>query len=333
MAEQASGLFEKAVIQSGLPITTTVAEGETAAAQLTDNLLANDGVDADTFGDAEAVEYLRSKSAADIVTAAPQLPSVFADGKVLPASGTTALFNGSYVNKVPLIIGTNRDEYKLWTAFLNPLLAEKADLSAALGRYASDLWRVAGADALATAFSQNSDQPAIYAYRFNWGSPNAEGVSPLPAPFDQTLGAHHALEIPFVLGNIDNWLDPALSPTIFNADNRESRVNLSAVMVKYWSNFASSGDPNGGDLATWPAWSNTDGAAKAIVFDTNPVDQSALLSEDSQAWTFASVRADIDANVAEPLRTELMSELQSLGWLTGSPSATTIANKRAPDND
>ena len=332
MAEQASGLFEKAVIQSGLPITATVAEGEAAAAQLTDNVLANDGVAADTLSDAETAEYLRSKSAADILTAAPQLPFIFADGKVIPSNGTAALFDGSYANKVPLIIGTNRDEYKLWTAFLNPLPAEKADLSAALGRYASDLWRVAGADSLATAFSQNSDQPAIYVYRFNWGSPNADGVSPLPAPFDQSLGAHHALEIPFVLGNIEFWLDPALGATIFNADNRESRVNLSAAMVEYWGNFARSGDPNGADLATWPVWSNTEGAAKAIVFDTNPVDQSALIGEDTQAWTFTSVRADIDANVAEPLRTELLTELQSLGWLTGTPSGSSIANKSDPED-
>ena len=135
-----------------------------------------------------------------------------------------------------------------------------------------------------------------------------------------------------MLGNIEYWLDPALSATIFSVDNRESRVNLSTVMVEYWGNFARSGDPNGADLATWPVWSNTEGAAKAIVFDTNPVDQSALITEDTQAWTFASVRADIDANVAEPLRTELLSELQSLGWLTGSPSSSTIANKSGTED-
>lgn len=168
-------------------------------------------------------------------------------------------------------------------------------------------------------------------YRFDWGSPNAERISPLPAPFDQTLGAHHALEIPFVLGNIKYWLDPALSATTFNADNRESRVNLSAAIVDYCGNFARSGDPNDADLTNWPAWSNTEDSAKAIVFDTNPADQSALISEDTQAWTFASVRADIDSNVAEPLRTELLTKLQSLGWLTGSPSGATIASKRVPE--
>ncbi len=328
-SERASGLFQKAVSQSGLPIVASVDDGEAAARQLTLNVLANDGVASDTLSDAETAAYLRSKSAADILTAAPSMPSIFADGEVIAGSGTAALFDGSYVNKVPLIIGTNRDEFEMWTALLNPLPAEKADLSAALGRYASDFWRVAGADALATAFSENSDQPEIYVYRFNWGSPNADGISPLPAPFDQSLGAHHALEIPFVLGNIDYWLDPALSPTIFNADNRQSRDNLSAAMVDYWGNFARSGDPNGDGLTTWPVWRNTEGAAKAIVFDTNPADQSALISEDTQAWTFASVRADIDANVAEPLRTELLTELDSLGWLIGSPSGSVPTTKRS----
>lgn len=318
LAEQASGLFEKAVIQSGLPLTASVDEGESAAATLRDNLLATEGAAAAPMTDAEVADYMRAKSAADILTAAPAMPYIFHDGHVIPAQGIAPLFDGSYANKVALMIGTNRDEYQLWTALLDPLPGASAELLEVTGRYASDLWRVLGADAIATAFSENATQPDIYVYRFNWGSPNADGVSPLPAPYDQSLGAHHALEIPFVLGNIDFWLEPALTPILFTADNRESRANLSAVMMDYWGNFARNGDPNGGDLATWQPWSNADGAVKAIVFDTNPDDQQPLISEDTQAWTFDTVLADIDANVAQPLRAELLATLGSLGWMAGA---------------
>ena len=70
-----------------------------------------------------------------------------------------------------------------------------------LGRYASDLWRVLGADKFASDLTSAADQPEVYVYRFNWGSPNEDGRSPLPGDFGATLGAHHGMEITFVLGN------------------------------------------------------------------------------------------------------------------------------------
>ncbi len=58
-SERASGLFQKAVSQSGLPIVASVDDGEAAARQLTLNVLANDGVDSGTLSDAETAAYLR----------------------------------------------------------------------------------------------------------------------------------------------------------------------------------------------------------------------------------------------------------------------------------
>ncbi len=52
LAEQASGLFDKAVLQSGLPLVATVEEGEAAAAKLRDNLQAADGFIAAPLTDA-----------------------------------------------------------------------------------------------------------------------------------------------------------------------------------------------------------------------------------------------------------------------------------------
>ncbi len=160
-----------------------------------------DGFIAAPLTDAQLADYMRAKSAADILAVAPSMPAIFTDGQVIPTEGIAPLFNGSYANKVPLIIGTNHDEYKLWTAFRNPFPGASAELLDAIGRYASDIWRVAGA--IATSFAKNDSQPPIYVYRFNWGAINADGLSPLPVPYDESLGAHHALEIPFVLGNID----------------------------------------------------------------------------------------------------------------------------------
>ena len=57
--------------------------------------------------------------------------------------------------------------------------------------------------------------------------------------------AYHSGDLAFVFGNVDkvgvHWND---------ADR-----TLSALMVKYWTNFARSGNPNGPDTPEWPEFS------------------------------------------------------------------------------
>ena len=57
-------------------------------------------------------------------------------------------------------------------------------------------------------------------------------------PVDDVIGAAHAAEIVFVFGSGGNP-----SPEWRAAGLR---------MQRYWTNFAKTGDPNGGDLLHWP---------------------------------------------------------------------------------
>ncbi|HJP52767.1 MAG TPA: carboxylesterase family protein [Pseudomonadales bacterium] len=61
-------------------------------------------------------------------------------------------------------------------------------------------------------------------------------------------GAYHSGDLAFVFGNIDrvglNW----------NDDDRR----LSSIMVRYWTNFAKSGNPNGEGVPEWRQFNNKD---------------------------------------------------------------------------
>ena len=73
----------------------------------------------------------------------------------------------------------------------------------------------------------------VFLYRFDWKT-----------PMDALLRSPHTAELPFVFGRID------AAPT-FIAGDRDAPA-LSSQMVRAWTRFARTGDPNGPDV---PAWS------------------------------------------------------------------------------
>jgi para-nitrobenzyl esterase len=79
-----------------------------------------------------------------------------------------------------------------------------------------------------------------YVYRF-------ERV--VPGKGADTLGAFHALEVPYVFGAFKDrawqWLP------VTAADWK-----LSATLETYWTQFAKTGSPNSAGLPDWPAWNN-----------------------------------------------------------------------------
>ncbi|MDH4040669.1 MAG: carboxylesterase family protein [Gammaproteobacteria bacterium] len=315
LIQQASGLFQKAIVQSAGGSVTATDKAADAAARLVEELMALEGVTERPRTDAEMAAYLRGKSAQEIISNNPGTPAIFGDGHVIPAAGYELFESGEFPGKVPLLIGTNKDEFKLYTNPLgyNVLPGASEELRAVVGRYVSDLWRVTGADSIATRLRALDDYPDIYVYRFNWGSPNADGKSPLPLNFGPTGGAHHASEIPFMFGNWDTFLLDQFKDLLFTEDNAASREAISGVMVDYWGSFIRQGDPNGGSQPPWSPWSNAENGFKAIVLDVNYDDNQPLIGEDYSAWTVESVLAEVQANVVEPLLSELMPYLER--WL------------------
>jgi para-nitrobenzyl esterase len=206
------------------------------------------------------------------------------DEASLPEPPADAVLSSAAPN-VPLIIGYNRDEWNLFDAanvvdWGKPLSDEDAiaELSGTLGHRAAatptlfevyrnsraarglrsdaravvrailgDLRFRIGSQAMAARYA--SREPRTYAYLFTHSSPALRGV----------LGACHALELPFVFGNLR-----APNQDRF-AGTGEAVEGLSRAMRHAWIAFARGGAPELPGGVAWPAYDAA--LRRTMVFD------------------------------------------------------------------
>jgi para-nitrobenzyl esterase len=307
LSNEATGLFHRGIIQSLGGTVNSTANGLASSALLIDELTAIEGAPEGPLTDEETAAYLRDVDPLTILTLAVG-PEIFGDGTVIPSAGYDLLNSGDFPNKVPLLFGTNKDEHKLYTnpVGFNQYPDSPEELRAAVGRYISDAWRVTGADDLATRLDNIDDLPDFYVYRFNWGSSDENGISPLPGNFGDTGGAFHSGEISSMMGNEDVFIFAAFTDLFFNEGNLASRTTISEVMVSYWSNFARSADPNGNSLPVWEPWSNADNGFKAVTLDVNYADDSPRVEADATVYTEALVYSAARANLEGDILAEVL---------------------------
>jgi para-nitrobenzyl esterase len=183
-------------------------------------------------------------------------PSLFGDGYVLPADiQINELFSdASRYNVTPVILGSNRDETKLFNALSRAYVQRIAGLPIDIrqpalydrdSNYGSQMWKAIAVDELAIRLSSSQGE-SVFAYRFDWDDWNS-----LPwLDTARLLGASHASELPFVFGNFD-LVDKAL---LVDAQDIVERDVLSAHMMAYWAEFAHTGDPGRGYDQAGPLW-------------------------------------------------------------------------------
>ena len=251
----AAGFFAGAIVESGayqlqLPtLAASEAQGSAVAAQIG---CAN-----------QSAACLRALPVAQVIAGEPSLTVPTVDGAILPQTPGTAIASGKF-NRVPVIDGSNHDEYRLFTAIdfdltTGPLtaagypLAVAATVGAAaapkvlaeypLAKFPSpDLaFATLGTDAIfaCPAYGANvslSTQVPTYAYEF------ADEAAPEPflPPVSFPYAAAHASEILFLFDSFTPA--PALTAT-------EQR--LATAMVSYWTNFARFGTPLGFNAPPW----------------------------------------------------------------------------------
>ncbi len=272
-----SGLFHRAVVQSGYTAMISREEADEISSHLLAKLLvkkrkARSQNEAKQFlssmSPEELEKFLKHLSYKDILSVLKSgtlgmtgEAQLIADGVVFPTNCFEALKQGK-IQAVPIILGSNKEETKIFLSFAR---SDWKSLSyQAEARFTSLRWKALYVDALAeTLFSYSN----VYVYRFDWGSEDTNHPSPLGEKEGKRLGAFHTLEIPFWLGN-DTIQGAFLTPRVFTKANHQGRKALSDLMMAYLVQFVHTGNPNTQELPVWPAW-RSDPERLGILFDAD----------------------------------------------------------------
>lgn len=263
VSPKAAGLFHRAVVQSGPCVATlrTAAVAEQQGAALATTLGCTDPATRPACLRALPVPPLLAAAGAGLGSFGPSV-----GGAVLPEQPATAITAGR-LHRVPVLLGTTHDEYRLFVALLydlagDPVTAARypevirqqfADRAGAvLARYPADHYASPGI-ALATVITDASfacptrrtaallsARVPTYAYEFaDPAAPEFIVTDPL-----MPLGAFHAAELPYLFG------------TGPGADQLTPRQRmLSHRMMDYWGRFAAAGSPNATPAPAWPRYS------------------------------------------------------------------------------
>jgi para-nitrobenzyl esterase len=296
----AEGLFHKAISQSGGLDITSIAEAENykdgaspghefSSREVILQLLLNEGRAnsreeamqvQDGMEAGELSSWLRQKSVLEIYTIfGPGFggmignPDIFGDGYVIPSDmdAVQIFADTDNYNEVPVILGSNRDEVKLFMMMSNERVKKTLGFPTSIKNlstynrdsgYSSDLWKARAVDELASLM-RSAQGDSVYAYRFDADDWRDLGV----IDFKDLLGAAHALELPFVFGNFPNPL------RIIFPDSTSDEVQLlSSSMRSYWAEFAHQGAPGkgrDGSERLWSGWQNDgDQTPRLMVLDT-----------------------------------------------------------------
>lgn len=279
----ASGLYSQAMSQSGLSPEINLLDGERFSEQIKPRILVAEGLAADESAARDMLsgmhpdalyDILANAAPASIMDAVPKIgigllsmPFVYPDGHVIVENGRQAFAEGNYPGKVPLIIGTNSGDVRLFLYFLEGQTSADPEFYNAVADIGGQLWKAGGADEIARDMVQHSDQPPVYVYSFEWGRYQPDGSGITPAIWNYAIGAAHSLDIPFFLDTLDQ---PAgVSQLTFSEENRVSRELLGDTMVRYLQQFIANDDPNGDELPAWSPWSADTAQTGYLVLDAS----------------------------------------------------------------
>ncbi|MGH9028571.1 MAG: carboxylesterase/lipase family protein [Acidimicrobiales bacterium] len=294
-APAARGLFRSAIVESGPPLAASAQRAQETA----EKLLADLGVGIGGIRDVPVPALLKAQESLVAQRRGGPLPLIpVVDGSVLPIDPLEAIAAGA-ARDVPLLIGTNRDEFKLFLIadprgrepdeevvrrrLERAFAAAEEHLvpNAAIEGYRSvrsrrgdsveprELWSAIESDrifrvgSIRTAEAQSQHQVHTYSYLFTWESRAMHGA----------LGSCHALELPFVFGTLDL---PGLDRF---AGTGSAAQDLSFQMMDAWLAFAKSGDPG------WPPFDA--GRRTTMIFGPRSGPEDAPLQEERALWELA----------------------------------------------
>lgn len=305
----AKGLFHKGIVESGGHRTTSVAAAVNftddaepgsrfSSREIVNRILIRDGKASDhatakklqlQMSDQEISTLLHAQSPTAFLKlynpeGARNYPSTqkIADDTVFQTRDSKELFASGDYNRVPVILGTNRDERRIYMYRVprwQEVLGKSPGDYTKFASYPSLQWKYTGVDSLARAMSPNQAGD-VYAYRFDWDEGGKLGNIDLGV----AVGAAHSTEIAFVFGDWSIGFLPEAA--MYPQQRKPARDALSKSMMSYWANFAYTGSPGkgrDGAEVEWQAWRNADGEPKTLILDTREDGGIRMMSEEVTA--------------------------------------------------
>jgi len=267
---QAKGLFQKAISESA-PLNSfrTREEGAEITKQFMKKANVTDVAGLRRLKPEEIID-IQSRLGADLGVLGERLCMPVIDGTVIRKDPFAAIRDGAAAG-VPLLNGTNHDEYCYWidaypalqTKTLSQFFKETPWAAKDLGDQKQEVLDfytkknpTPGPDksSVSSAIAFITDQQfltshlkvseaqakhaKVWMYRFDWKS---------QVPNKEYLNACHAIEVPFVLNTFSSELaDEIVGPN--------PPMGLSDAMQDAWISFARTGDPNHKGLPEWPVY-------------------------------------------------------------------------------
>jgi para-nitrobenzyl esterase len=300
---EAAGLFHRAIVESGAYFlnTTPLANAEAAGTGVATALGCTDPN--------TAAACLRGKTVQDLLgvqSSGGYTGNV--DNKVLTQPIGTALQSGQF-NQVPVMEGSNHDEWRLFVALnfelVPPYAATDATnyaarINASFGGLPlagfiiphyplpvpptppgpSIALGAAGTDGIFACNSRTSIRRManfvpVFAYEFN--DPNPPQLFLPPDTVSGMLyGAYHASEIQYIFN-----LRPAIpNPPALTADQER----LSRKMVSYWGHFARKADPNSRHTPDWPQYDRTADLFQSLIPPTPATEATFAADHQCAFW-------------------------------------------------
>lgn len=288
----ADGLFQRACIQSAAPVINNYNDSKNKGIEYVDSFAAKGTV-------SQKIAYMRTLSEDTLLSFASnplaggivQMNWQPVVDNVVFSDFPTQVFQSGRFNKVPLMIGSNSEEMSISapptifpfmvTALVNASVPT-AFQSQALALYPAgnntqaresyigiltDAQFTSTTKRTAECVSLNQTEP-VWRYFFT----HKHTIPQLSA-----LGSYHGMKLFYVF---NNWENATLGSGILFKPNDDSVQNA---MLKYWVNFANTGNPNGSGLANWPKYQSTTDCYLEIKA-TSDGTQCGLLTTKSDLW-------------------------------------------------
>jgi len=273
----AKGLFNRIIPQSGSTSPLGYQKGRAiATAQRLTSLLEIEKDDIDGLRKISAEEIIKAQTKMDQQvleggTAFALGYSPLVDKNTMPKHPLKAVLDGETKN-IEVLHGTNKDEMRLWELWypgvknseelfnrlnlmVKPMGQSEEKVREIINIYSetrenpTEIFNAIITDSffrvpsIRLAEMQSKNQPDIYMYMFTYPSPIRNG----------SLGAVHAIEIPFVFGTLD--IPRNVNFKLFPDSNKETE-RLSAKMMDSWISFARNGNPNHKEVPEWAQYRN-----------------------------------------------------------------------------